>query len=413
MKANTTVLILRTACFLILNLIPAVGASAQMRVVAVADSHGAYPEFVAILQRVGLIDGNRQWIGSSSVLVQLGDVIDRGKRSRECLDLLMDLERQAPNQNGLVIPLLGNHEVMNLMGDLRYLVPEDYQAFATEQSERRREEAYRDYRDFLASRAARHHAAYSDDDAGRQKWMADHPPGFFERHDAFGPQGLYGHWIRSHDAVVQVGDALFVHGGLNPALHVESIKELNERVHSEIARFDSLWQSLCDKKIIWRYMRLEEAMQQIQEEWTWIQARGQVEDREAMQQMRELAGLQNWLIVSPDGPLWYRGLALEPEETLKGPVEAMLARLNVRYMVAGHTVRPKFDISPRFDNHAFLIDTGMLKEVFGGRGSALEFRDGRITAYYTDAGPQVLPGSAGGATTPTSGPDKSGGKPGS
>ena len=413
MKANMTVLILRTACFLTLLLMPAAHASAQMRVVAVADSHGGYTDLLAILQRVGLVDGNRQWIGGSSVLVQLGDVIDRGKASRECLDLLMDLERQAPKQNGRVIPLLGNHEVMNVMGDLRYVVAEDYRAFVTEQSDKRREEAYRDYRDFLASQAARHHVAYSDDEAGRQKWMADHPPGFFERHDAFEAQGLYGRWIRSHDAVVQVGDALFVHGGLNPAIGFKSIKELNERVHSEIARFDSLWQSLCDKKIIWRYMKLEEALQQVQEEWSWIQARGQVPDREAVQQMQELSGLQNWLIVSPDGPVWYRGLALEPEETLKLPVEAMLARLMVRYMVAGHTVQPKFDIMPRFDNHVFLIDTGMNKEVFGGRGSALEFREGSVTAYYADGEPQVLVSPAGGATTPTSGHDKGGGKPGS
>jgi hypothetical protein len=250
-----------------------------MRVVAGADSHGAYPEFVAILQRVGLIEGNRQWIGGSSVLVQTGDVIDRSKESRNCLDLLMDLERQAVKQNGRVIPLLGNHEVMNIMGDLRYVVPEDYRAFATEQSDKRREEAYRDYRDFLASHAAHHHAAVSDDEAGRQKWMADHPLGFFERHDAFDAQGPYGRWIRSRDTVTQVGDALFLHGGLNPAIHFKSIADLNERVHSEIARFD---------------------------------------------------------------------------------------------------------------NHVFLIDTGMLKEVYGGRGSALEFRDGSVTAYYTDAGPQVL-----------------------
>jgi hypothetical protein len=401
MKTSATVLTFRTAYFLTLVLLPAVHASAQMRVVAVADSHGAYPEFVAILQRVGLIDGNRQWIGGSSLLVQLGDVIDRGKGSRACLDLLMDLERQAPKQKGRVIPLLGNHEVMNLMGDLRYVVAEDYQAFATEQSDERREEAYRDYRDFLAGHSAHHHTAYSDDEAGRQKWMADHPPGFFERHDAFGPQGLYGRWIRSHDAVAQVGDALFVHGGLNPAIQFKCIKELNERVRSEIARFDSLWQSLCDKKIIWRYMKLEEAIRQVQEEWTWIQARGQVQDREALEQMQELSGLQNWLIVSPDGPLWYRGLALEPGETLKRPVEAMLARLKVRYLVAGHTVRPKFDITPRFDNHVFLIDTGMLKEVYGGRGSALEFREGSVTAYYTDGEPQVLVGPAGGATAPS------------
>jgi hypothetical protein len=382
---------------------PAVHASAQMRVVAVGDSHGAYPELVGILQRVGLIDGNCQWIGGSSILVQTGDVIDRGKGSRECLDLLMDLERQAPKQNGRVIPLLGNHEVMNLMGDLRYVVAEDYRAFSTEQSDKRREEAYRDYRNFLTSHSAHHHAAYSDDEAGRQKWMADHPPGFFERHDAFEAQGLYGRWIRSHAAVVQVGDVLFVHGGLNPALDFKSIKELNERVHSEIAGFDSLWQSLCDKKIIWRYMKLEEALRQVQEEWMWIQARGQVEDREAVQQMQELSGLQNWLIVSPDGPLWYRGLALEPEETLKRPLEAMLARLMVQYMVAAHTVRPKFDIMPRFDNHVFLIDTGMNKEAFGGRASALEIQNGRFTAWYADREPVVLRVPQAGATSPAAG----------
>ncbi len=386
---------------LIVLLILAVDASAQVRVVAVGDAHGAYPELVAILQRVGLIDGKRQWIGGSSILVQTGDVIDRGKESRECLDLLMDLERQAPKQNGRVIPLLGNHEVMNLMGDLRYVVAEDYRAFATEQSEKRREEAYRDYRKFFTSHSAHHHTEYSDDDAGRQKWMADHPPGFFERHDAFEAQGLYGRWIRSHAAVVQVGDALFVHGGLNPAIDFKSIKELNERVRSEIARFDSLWQSLCDKKIIWHYMKLEEALRQVQEEWMWVQQRGQVEDREGMQQMQELSGLQNWLIVSPDGPLWYRGLALEPEETLKRPLEAMLARLMVRYMVAAHTVRPKFDITPRFDNHVFLIDTGMNKEAYGGRGSALEFRNGSVTAFYTDREPQVLVAPPGRSNEPS------------
>jgi len=411
MMTSAAVLIRRVACFLTLLLMPGVRGGAQTRVVAVGDSHGAYPEFVAILQRVGLIDGNHQWSGGSSVLVQTGDVIDRGKGSRQCLDLLMDLERQAAKQNGRVIPLLGNHEVMNIMGDLRYLVAADYQAFATEQSEKRREEAYRDYRSFLASHSARHHVANFDNDAGPQKWMADHPPGFFERHDAFGPEGLYGRWLRSHDAVAQVGDAVFVHGGLNPTMRFKDIKELNEHIRSEIARFDSLWQSLCDKKIIFRYMTLEEALRQVREEWTWIQTRGQVEDREAMQQIQELSGVQNWLSVSPDGPLWYRGLALEPEETLRGPVEAMLARLGVRYMVAAHTVRPKFDIASRFDNHVFLIDTGMLKEVYGGRGSALEFRDGSVTAYYTDQEPQVLVAPTSTATAPGSSKTDSKSKP--
>jgi len=46
-----------------------------------------------------------------------------------------------------------------------------------------------------------------------------------------------------------------------------------------------------------------------------------------------------------------------------------------------------------------LIDTGMLKEAYGGRGLALQFRDGTVTAYYTDAEPQVL--LAAGGATPT------------
>jgi hypothetical protein len=396
----------RTGCFLILLLVSAVRTAGQERVVAVADVHGAYPEFVAILQRTGLIDANRQWIGGSSVLVQTGDVLDRGKRARECLDLIMELERQAKKQNGRVVPLLGNHEVMNLMGDLRYVVPEDYRAFSTEQSEKRRDEAYHEYRRFVSEHSAHHHTVYSDDEAGRQKWMADHPLGFFERHDAFDPLGMYGRWVRDHDAVLQLGDVLFVHGGLNPKMEFKNIKELNERVRSEIAVFDSLWQSLCAKKIIWRYMKLDEATRQVQEEWMWMQARGQVEDPEAAELMHRLLGLQNWLILSPEGPIWYRGLALEPEANLKSAVAAMLARLKVRYLVAGHTVQPKSDIVPRFDNRVFLIDTGMLPEAYGGRASALEIRDGVITAYYSDLEPKVLVRPALGTTSAAPGRDK-------
>ena len=63
---------------------------APTRVVAVGDVHGAYDEFTAILQSVGLIDSRRTWTGGAATLVQTGDVVDRGARTRECLDLLMD-----------------------------------------------------------------------------------------------------------------------------------------------------------------------------------------------------------------------------------------------------------------------------------------------------------------------------------
>jgi hypothetical protein len=386
----------------------AVPGKAQPRVVAIGDVHGAFSEFVAILQRVGLIDAQRHWIGGSSVLVQLGDVVDRGGGSRQALDLLMELQAEAEKQNGKVLPLLGNHEALNITRDLRYTSAEDYGAFATEQSVEVRENAYRAYREFVSAHRNNSHSAAPEDEASRQKWMSEHPLGFFERRDAFGPQGVYGRWLRKQVALVQVGDGLFVHGGLNPAFRFRDIQQLNDQVHSELANFDSLWESLARKNLIWRYMTQEEALLQVQDEWRAIQLHGQVEDPEAARDMQALLGIQNWLIFSPNGPLWYRGLALEPEEKLKSNLEAMLARLKVKYIVAGHTVRPKFEIMPRFNNRVFLIDTGMLKEAYGGRGSALEIQDGRFTAYYSDGERQLLR-APDAATLPAAADDKGGG----
>ena len=373
--------------------------AAEQRIIAIGDVHGDLPDFVAILQQVGLMNENHQWSGGATVLVQVGDMVDRGPKSRECLDLLMDLERQAPQQNGKVVPLLGNHEVMTMMGDLRYASAEDYQGFATPQSERVREQAYQEYLDFLAA-----HGNHSSDAApagGREKWMAEHPLGFFERRDAFGPQGLYGRWLRQHDAVVQLANGAFLHGGLSPSLQFRDLSELNQRVRSDLATFDSLWEALSTKRIIWRYMTIEEAVHQAQGEWADIQRRGQVEP-ELKDELQKFLSYPTSFCNSPDSPIWYRGLALEPEEKLKTGLDAMLARLKIGYIVAGHTVRPKGVITERFDNRVFLIDTGMLKSVYAGKASALEIQDGRFTACYAGEKPQVLvpPAASDASTSP-------------
>ena len=78
--------------------------------------------------------------------------------------------------------------------------------------------------------------------------MDEHPPGFFEHRDAFGPEGKYGEWLRTHHTVVQIGDGVFVHGGLSPAFEIPSIRQLDERVRDELKRFDSIWQALVDGK---------------------------------------------------------------------------------------------------------------------------------------------------------------------
>jgi hypothetical protein len=225
--------------------------------------------------------------------------------------------------------------------------------------------------------------------------MADHPLGFFEQRDAFSPQGVYGRWLRQHDAIAQVGDVLFMHGGLNPKVHFRNIEELNKRIRSQLAEFDAVWQALSQKKVIWRYMTLEEALHRLQEERATMQSG--FGDRDTALKMDKLLSLPSGLLMSPDSPLWYRGLALEPEEKLQRDLDKILARLKVRYLVAAHTVRPKFNITSHFDNHVFLIDTGMLKPYFGGRASALEIENERFTAYYADEEKQVLLAPEGGA----------------
>lgn len=380
---------------LLLRVTLVAAAAPNQRVVAIGDVHGDLANLEAILQATGLMGPNHQWIGHGVVLVQIGDVVDRGPSSRQCLDLLMALQRQADKQQGKVIALLGNHEVMAMTGDLRYVSPEDYQGFSTNKSEKVREQAYQEYLRFLSSQSDRVRKessadAESHERESRESWMMQHPLGFFERRDAFGPQGVYGRWLREHDAVVQLNDGVFVHGGLSPNISFHDLRELNQQIRSDIAAFDFLWQSLSDQKIIWRYMTIEEAILEAENEWAAIQAQPHA-NAELKEELQKFLTFPKWFVNSPDSPLWYRGLALEPEQTLAPDVAAMLARLDIGYLVMAHTPQPDGRIHPRFGAHIFLIDTGMLQAVFGGRASALEINGGQFTAYYAHENSQGLP----------------------
>jgi hypothetical protein len=374
---------------------PVLTARGPARVVAIGDVHGAFTEFVAILQRTGLIDAKRRWAGGAATFVQVGDLVDRGPRTRECLDLVMDLERQAPKAGGELIPLLGNHEAMNVMGDLRYVTPEIYRTFATPRSAEVRDQAFQGYVTFLSAHAGHPHSLLVPaDDARRNKWLEAHPPGYFEYRDALGPDGKYGRWIRGHHAIVQIGDGLFVHGGLNPALQSQSAVELDAQVTAELAGFDETWQALTRAKVVWRYMTLVEAIVQLEEELKWMQAQAKPADPAIVGLMQKLLGYRQWMASSSDGPLWYRGMTEGADETLSAGLDALLARFGARYLVVGHTVMPAATVTPLLANRVFAIDTGMLFQEFKGRASALEIRDGRFTVFYGDGTSQVLDGPA-------------------
>jgi len=366
-------------------------AAAPSRVVAVGDVHGAFTEFVTVLQRVGLVNAKRRWSSGSATFVQIGDLVDRGARTRECLDLVMDLERQAEKAGGKVIPLLGNHETMNIMGDVRYVTPEIYRTFATERSEDIRTQAFQDYVTFLSAHAGHVHSLLVPaDDATKKKWMEEHPRGYFEYRDSFGPDGKYGRWIRRHQAIVQIGDGLFLHGGLNPSLPFASVAALDAQVRAELNGFDELWQALSRAKVVWRYMTLREAIAQIEEEQKSMQAQAKPADPVIAGHIQKLLGYRQWMASSSDGPLWYRGLTKESEPTLAAGLDALLARFGARYMVVGHTVQAKATVTEWLANRVIAIDTGMLPEEYKGRASALEIKDGRFTVYYADGTTQAL-----------------------
>jgi len=86
------------------------------RRIVIGDIHGELAGLREILLHAGLIDDRDSWTGGASLLIQVGDVIDRGPYSRECVGLLRSLQSQAVEAGGQVVRLCGNHELMLLQG---------------------------------------------------------------------------------------------------------------------------------------------------------------------------------------------------------------------------------------------------------------------------------------------------------
>ena len=85
--------------------------------IVVGDVHGHYDGFIEILRHSGLIDKSFRWIGGKKILLQIGDIFDRGPKPRQVDFLLDDLQMQASAANGEVVRLIGNHELEMLMSN--------------------------------------------------------------------------------------------------------------------------------------------------------------------------------------------------------------------------------------------------------------------------------------------------------
>ncbi|HEY6598992.1 MAG TPA: metallophosphoesterase, partial [Pseudomonadales bacterium] len=184
------------------------------RVVAFGDVHGAYDALIPLLQQAGVIDAQLRWSGGATHLVSLGDLLDRGPDSRDVLDLLMRLETEASKAGGFVHVVLGNHEVMNLAGDLRYVSAAEYAAFAPPPGTPLPEPV---------------------DGMPPQVPSGTPPiPGAVEHRQAFSADGVYGRWLLGKPLLIVINDTVFVHGGLPQAIGALGLDAGNAQFHTEL-----------------------------------------------------------------------------------------------------------------------------------------------------------------------------------
>jgi len=297
----------------------------------VGDLHGDYSAWLDIARDARLIDPKGRWAGGNTTLVQLGDVTDRAPDSLKIIRSLQQLAKQAPRSRGKVVVVLGNHEAMNLLGDLRYTTQGEFAAFVDRDSSARRDRAYDRNRQAIEAEYRAKDPALTET-AIRAAWIAKTPLGWVEHRLAWKPAGEVGRWAARNPAIVKIGDTLFVHGGISAEYAKLPIDEVNRRTAAAMGAADDSPKSILN---------------------------------------------------DPLGPLWYRGLAGRdldaeaeraaapgPRPTADEELAAVLAAYGAKRLVIGHT--PSLTgIAVTNEGRLIRIDTG-ISRFYGGPLTWLE-----------------------------------------
>jgi hypothetical protein len=318
-------------------LVPAT-ASPMHRIVAVGDLHGDFSAWRDILRSARLIDDRGHWTGGETILIQTGDAVDRGPNSLEIIEDLMRLQKEAARAHGQVIAMVGNHEAMNLTGDLRYVSAADYAGFADSRSASRRENVYNSNKIAIET-AYREKDPQMSGDAIKKAWLETFPLGRIEHQIAWSDQGDIGRWVVKNPVVVLLDGTLFVHGGISPSYVDLPVAEINTRAAAALTARNADPTAITNDE---------------------------------------------------QGPLWYRGLA-QPVTSANGEtrvartpaeiqpagedqVNALLSAYGARRIVIGHT--PILSGIAFFqDGKLICIDTG-ISAAYGGTVSYLDIVDG-------------------------------------
>jgi hypothetical protein len=186
------------------------------RIIVIGDIHGDWEITKKIFLKYNIIDSNGRWIAEpkNTKIVQVGDILDRGGRpdtiGDECselkiMDFLDELNDQAEFYGGGVYCILGNHELMNVVGNFSYSGEESVKCFGGVE--------------------------------GRKK--------------AFKPGGIIAkRFACSRNAVMKIGSFLFVHGGMSEKHLKKNINEINSVMRNFLKGNEELY----DEEFIDYYM---------------------------------------------------------------------------------------------------------------------------------------------------------------
>lgn len=351
------------------------------KVVAFGDVHGAFDDWTALLVEVGIVNEQLNWSGGDTHLVSLGDLIDRGPGSRKVVELLIKLDKQAAEAGGAVHMVLGNHEVMVMTGDLRYVSPAEYAAFAPDESAAERDEMYAQYRKFNPG---------GEDADVRAKFNLQYPPGYVALKQAYARDGELGQWLSAQPFIVRVNDKVYMHGGIASSASEQSITQLNEQMRGDLTSYLRSIETLQGagvmplhvdnfKRLDFLNARAEEfAAANPDVRAPWFDA------------LQKIFDAQEHFLFSGDSPNWYRGTALCHPYAESFNTERFLKRVGARQLVVGHTPT-KGEVEVRMDGLAIRLDTGMLKSVYKGRASVLISQDGEDYVHYLGSEDKVQP----------------------
>ena len=343
------------------------------RVVAFADVHGAHTELLTLLRETGIVDAQDRWAAGRTHVVSLGDLLDRGADSRKVMDLLMRLQGEAQAAGGQLHVVLGNHEAMNVLGDLRYVDPGEFAAYtdvesATERADRRQA--------WEAAQGAGSGPAFD------QKF----PPGYFGHRAALSPKGTYGQWLLSLPVAIAINDTLFMHAGPSSVLRGMSLQELNLRYRTALTEYVGLAERLEQGGLLQPgdefHARPQLAKERFAAMSTAASAGGRATDSTLADAVQRFQAADDNALLSPEGPNWYRGAALCNEAAEADVLHPLLQQFSVSRLVVGHTPTRDLRAVTRFDGRVVKLDAGMNRAAYKGRAVALFLQPSGLSVRY-------------------------------